>query len=84
MIFEYDKVLPHLIILSTHFKEVGNGTILQGELELIVTAMNARSKQPLTERQGDDENDQSDLLFARETRFPVCTNISYYCLQIFF
>jgi hypothetical protein len=78
MIFEYNKFLPHVIILSTHFKNVANGTILHGELELIITAMNARAKQPIVQEEGED--DEWNYLFAGEKRFPV--RIFHYCLQI--
>jgi hypothetical protein len=66
-LFEYDKALPHVIILSAHFNPVGYGHILHGELKLIITAMNARAKQPLVE----GEDDGVNFLFGLEKRFPV-------------
>jgi hypothetical protein len=57
--------------LSAHFNPVGYGQILHGELKLIVTAINARAKQPLVEGEDEDEDDESNLLFASEKRFPV-------------
>ncbi|CRG85014.1 hypothetical protein PISL3812_02168 [Talaromyces islandicus] len=64
---EHYRVLPHVIILSTQFNAVTNGSILPGELELILTAMKARAAQPLQE----GEDDGTNFLFGREERFPV-------------
>ncbi|QKX55966.1 uncharacterized protein TRUGW13939_03065 [Talaromyces rugulosus] len=75
-IFEYVKVRPHTILLSTQFNAVRNGSILHRELELILTAMKARAAQPFKEKVYNRVN----LHFGRGKRFPVC--IFHYYLPV--
>ena len=85
-ILEYDNQKyggnkPHLILLGEVPYIAHEGSILYGELALLITAMRNRAYQPYVSegQDSDDETGKSDdtlvdegLLFEDEKRFPVC------------
>jgi hypothetical protein len=84
MIYEYDKdhfntILPHIILLTSQFNQGHNGSMLRGELTVILTAMRNRANQTVNheeEQQQEEEEPEkakkeSELMFKNEDRFPV-------------
>lgn len=78
---EYDNEVygpkPHLILLGAQTHTGKDGSIMLGELLLILTAMHNRAYQPSRVIKGEagileaDVWDENDLLFKDECKFPV-------------
>lgn len=83
LVWEYRaKEYPHLILVTAQTSHGTNGTITQGELAAIVTAMRNRAQEPISFDEEDPDNpetfpnrqdpNEADLRFKDEKRFPVC------------
>lgn len=80
-ILEYDREVkgdkPHLILLGTQENTGHDGSIMYGELVLLLAAMWNRAYQAAVVEEGPDIDviahveDEKDLLFKDERRFPV-------------
>ncbi|KAL4779202.1 hypothetical protein BJX76DRAFT_361998 [Aspergillus varians] len=89
-IYEYESrdtdggegFLPHIILVTTQSCNGHHGSVIQGELAAIVTAMRNRSRQPTVWECEDSDEDmylkfgcnelsESELCFKNERRFPV-------------
>lgn len=69
---------PHVLMLAYQFRSCDEGSILRGDLLLLLQAMRNRSIQPTRDIEAeDDEYDTSEIeeeefQFQSEKRFPVC------------
>ncbi|OKL62289.1 hypothetical protein UA08_02309 [Talaromyces atroroseus] len=94
MIYEYDKehfdaILLHVILLTSQGNKDYNGSMLRGELAVILTAMRNRAIQTVKheeeQRQEEEEPEEaskeSELIFSSEARFPLFDNPDFTVLK---
>lgn len=73
----HDKMYPHILMLAYQFRSCDEGSILCGDLPLLLQAMRNRSIQPTRdiEEEGDEydtsETEEEEFQFHSEKRFPV-------------